>query len=342
MKSKQKLYLAIIPVSSILATLSFLPTMSVKDDNVLCSNQATATTTPPAGPDVADPSDPTKPPAPEPITILPGKDIIDLNLLSPNQFEMDYAIYSIDQSNKEFQGINILSDYFRSNWNVIFKNMPIWEEPNITNTISIEVLNTGVHAKVVHQTKGEAPQVFYFRLYFAEPSVDKVIIKVRTILDKYKTSWPANWTETVVTQFYNEIRQGISTIISWNTNGFPQAIVKENASNLNNLPIQFNKSLFELGSDSILIQPNAIRLIPKQYDNVPPNLDYSIIKPITITTPIEVQKPVRKSFIEQNGWIVVILPVGILAFIILLSVYLGFTNKRIKKMHDMDSTWGFY
>lgn len=338
MKFKKNLKYAVIPTASILTTLSFIPLITGLNDNVLYTHNHHKM----VDNQVQDDTEGNETES-QGTSVLPGKDVIyRKDLTDTPQFEMDYAIYTVNPS-RDFQGLNYLKQYFKNNWTKIFKNLDSWDEAKN----KIEIVNTDtIEIKVTYQGKATdgtpAELVSIFKLIFDEPKIDNLILRIRGVLDGFKNGWPNKWSETIKNQFYSNLRFRISEAIRTHRDSFPTAIYDAaNATNEEYIPIFFDVDKFNFNVDSINILSNAIQLVPREYyrrPGEPENLD---VRPIYISTPFEVLKPTKKSIVEEYGWIIIILPITVAIFIILLLIALFFTRKREKQLSREDS-WGFY
>ncbi len=325
MKIKNKLYWVLPPL--ILAPVIISPIVSsTRDDNTLATKSAaTGSTT-------------TKPTTPVPskeTTIKEGKQFIYLTDNEyKNQYEMDYTA---NVNNPNFSGLHLLYEYFEKKYNEIFNNFPGWTKEN---KIKLVILKNGTNARVRFQgydSTGELTMLEKdFKIIFSQPSIEKVVIKIRTVLESYKNNWPPTWSNIIINQFFSQLSQGIGNAIHLNPDSFPTVIYTANESNPLSPPINYDKTKIHFNNNSIEIEPNAISLIPTDLISNPD------VRPINISVPLSIDKPTTVSFLEKNGWIIVVLPTGILAFIFLLIMTLIFSKKKMKKVDGVDPSWGFY
>ncbi len=337
MKIKNKLFWTVIPVVFIPSILSSAVILNNKNNNISAIQNAVTDT----------PTTPIKPPKPAPgevlqTTVKPGKNYINAKDISPigtKQFEMDYTV---NLNNPNFEGLELLSNYFERNYRDIFDSIPGWTKENTIQLVMIKNgVNTGINARVTFQGWDQFGHlqnnlVRDFKIIFEQPPIDKVVIRIKSILETYRNNWPASWSETVINQFFSQISQGISNVIAFNPDSFPEVINKDNQLHPTNPPVKYDLTKIRFNKTSIEMDANAISLIPAEYAN-----KGSDVKPINISVDLNIQKLATQSFLEKNGWIIVILPVGIITFIIFLLVALFYSKRKMKKIDNIDRTWGF-
>ncbi len=329
MNYKKRLYWAILPVVITPIILSSVPFNERTHDKVSFSNINTTL----VAENNSEVTNETK--------VRPGRELIYSENILPGskQYEMDYTA---NIGNASFVGLELLNDYFEKNYREIFTSIPGWTKENKIELVMIKSgINSGTNARVTFQgwdRDGQLTNITKdFKIIFAQPSIDKIVIKIKSLLETYRNNWPTSWSETVINQFFTQLTQDISSVIAFNPDSFPTVINDANIQDLDNPPIKYDRNKFQFSNSKINIEANAISLIPQKYD-----YPDSYVKSINISVPLSATKPAVQSFLEKNGWIIVVLPVGVCTFIVFLIFALFYSRTKTKKLEQVDKTWGFY